>query len=218
MSKKNLVLLSIIALVGAFAAATYFYRDYQAKKLEFIANKDFKTFVRDHSPRYGNPDAKVYLIEFLDPECEACRLMAPYVKDIVDRHEGKVQLVVRYAPFHGNSRFAAQILEASRKQEKYWDTLELLFKYQPEWGSHHNPQPEKIWGYLEELDLDIDYIKNTMNSPGIAALIDQDVADLKKLEVRRTPTFFVNGRPLEKFGPDHLAKLVAEVLAEVEQK
>ena len=41
-------------------------------------------------------------------------------------------------------------------------------------------------------------------------MLKQEVEDLTSLEVKKTPTFFVNGRTLASFGPDQLAALVAQ--------
>ena len=51
-----------------------------------------------------------------------------------------------------------------------------------------------------------------MNDPEIAKLIEQDLADAKTLNVRKTPEFFVNGKPLPSFGYDQLIKLVGTEL------
>ena len=37
--------------------------------------------------------------------------------------------------------------------------------------------------------------KREMSLPSIAALLNQDIADAKAVQVRGTPTFFVNGKP-----------------------
>lgn len=39
--------------------------------------------------------------------------------------------------------------------------------------------------------------------------IDRDVVDMKEIGLERTPTFFVNGKPLPSFGPQQLYDLVA---------
>jgi protein-disulfide isomerase len=56
--------------------------------------------------------------------------------------------------------------------------------------------------------LDLDKIKTDMNDPAIAKIIEQDLADAKTLNVRKTPGFFVNGRPLQDFGYQQLKELV----------
>jgi protein-disulfide isomerase len=47
-----------------------------------------------------------------------------------------------------------------------------------------------------------------MNDPEIVKLINQDLADAKTLNVRKTPGFFVNGKPLSRFGYQQLKELV----------
>jgi protein-disulfide isomerase len=186
------------------------FKKSQQERLSFLADENSEIFARDYSPRYGNEDAKVFLIEFLDPECESCRAFYPQVKTLLEEFKGKVQLVVRYAPFHNNSKIAIRALEAARLQGKYWEALELLFEKQPNWGDHHNPKPELIFSYLEELGLDMERIRTDMKSDKIEQMIVQDMTDLRTLDVRGTPTFFVNGKKLERFGIEPLRELLAK--------
>ena len=79
---------------------------------------------RPHSPVFGNPAAKVTIVEFFDPSCETCRAFYPIVKGIVTSSFGQVRLVVRYAPLHKGSDTAVKILEAARQQGKYWEAVE----------------------------------------------------------------------------------------------
>ncbi|MBC85970.1 MAG: hypothetical protein CL677_02235 [Bdellovibrionaceae bacterium] len=83
-----------------------------------------------------------------------------------------------------------------------------MFEKQPEWGNHHNPNPDLIFELLPKLGLDMDQLRTDMESEKISEMIDQDTKDLKTLEVRGTPTFFVNGRQLYDFSPDGLKWLI----------
>ena len=218
--EKNKIYLhvgSIAFFVACFLLGVKFYQDSQKKSFGFLAKENGEIFVRDYSPRLGNPDAKVFLIEFLDPECESCRTFYPYVKGLLKEFEGKVQLVVRYAPFHGNSKEAIAALEASRKQGKYWEALELLFEKQPIWGSHHHPQIHLIYDFLGSLGIDIGRLKRDMKDPQIESLINQEVIDLKQLGVRATPTFFVNGKRPAGFGYGYLKELIEQELKEAKE-
>jgi len=47
-----------------------------------------------------------------------------------------------------------------------------------------------------------------MNDPSIQERIAQDLADAKALGVKKTPGFFVNGKPLTRFGRSQLRQLV----------
>jgi bleomycin hydrolase len=169
-------------------------------------------FIRDYSANKGPEDAKVTVVEFLDPECTSCRSFHPFVKGILSEHTDKVRLVVRYRPSHSNSKFVVRILEAARMQGKYWEALDVIFKYQPQWGSHDNPQPELLWEVLPEANVDIEQIKKDMGAQEITAILEQDVTDSRALEIKAAPTFFVNGKPLPSFGKDQLNAAITEAV------
>jgi protein-disulfide isomerase len=211
-NKSIIILSSIVTLVGIFFAGIKYYQSVQNDELEALSKKEFLKFVPDYAPKLGPERPKIYLVEFLDPECESCREFYPYVKMLLKENEGKIQLVVRYAPFHGNSRFVIRILEASRKQGKYWEVLENLFQYQPLWGSHHEPKPDLVWKYLPETGVDIEKIKKDMMDPAIDEMIAREVSDAENLGVRGTPTFFVNGKMLQVFGYEPLRELIQKEL------
>ena len=211
-NKIMIVLIALMSLAIVFMVGSKLYKGQEEQRLSFMAKEDFSTFVRDYSPRLGRADAKVYVVEFLDPECESCREFYSSVKMLLQEYDGKIQLVVRYAPFHGNSIFIIKILEAARKQNRYWETLETLFRYQPEWGNHHHPRPELVWNYLPEAGVNVEQIKKDMEDPAIQSMIEQEMKDGRALNVQATPSFFVNGRPLERFGYEGLKELVESTL------
>lgn len=214
-NKLVLVLASVGLLVGAFVVAAKVYDTRRAEKLESIEKTSpvENAFVRSYAQRLGPRSAKVTLVEFLDPGCEACAAMAPHVKAILDAHPGEVQLVLRYVPLHRGSDTAVMMLEAARKQGKYWETLELLFDTQSTWASHHHPAPEKLWELLPSVGLDMARLELEMQGIDIAHILQQDIADANTLGVRKTPTFFVNGKPLPSFGLSQLQELVAAEVA-----
>jgi len=130
MKKHYVVLLAGVVLILVFVLGGYFYKSRQAKNIAFMASENASTFVRDHSPTAGSDDAKVYIVEFMDPACETCSAFHPYIKGFLAAHPGRIKLVIRYAPFHDNADYFVKILEASRKQGKYWETMEVMFRSQ----------------------------------------------------------------------------------------
>jgi protein-disulfide isomerase len=206
--------ISVVVLIIAFVIGSSYYKGKQAEKIGFLAQENAELFVRNHSQTLGSDDAKVYLIEFMDPACETCAAFSSLVKQMVVSNPGKIKLVLRYAPFHDGADYFVKILEAAKKQGKYWETLNVMYKSQPHWASHHNPQPQKIWQFLLQAGIDVEQIRRDMDDPAIAKLIDQDLADAKTLNVRKTPGFFVNGKPLQTFGSKQLLQLVESELSE----
>ena len=204
--------ISVVVLIIAFMFGSSYYKGKQAEKIGFMAQENASIFIRDHSQMFGSDDAKVYLIEFMDPACETCAAFSPFIKQIMDANPGKIKHVIRYAPFHHGADNFVKILEAAKKQGKYWETLDIMYKSQRYWASHSNPQPQKIWQFIPQAGVNVEQIRRDMNDPAIAKLIDQDLADAKTLNVRKTPGFFVNGKPLQTFGSRQLLQLVQDEL------
>ena len=208
MKKQLIVLISIVFFIILFVLGGYIYKSQQAQKYGFMAQDNVSTFVRPYSQTLGSDDAKVYLVKFSDPACETCAAFHPFVKKLMAVNQGKIRLVIRYAPFHDGADYFVKILEAAKRQGKYWETLDIMYKTQRHWASHNNPQPQRIWGFLPGAGLDLDKIRSDLNDPEIEKIIQQDLADAKALDVRKTPGFFVHGKPLPSFGSQQLKELV----------
>lgn len=213
MNRKLMVVSAALLALVVFLIGAIVY-DRQGKQVVAKSAQDNRAaLMRPNAAVYGNPNAKVTIVEFFDPACEACRAFYPLVKGLVNASFGRVNLVLRYAAFHKGSDQAVKILEAARKQpDMYWPVLEAVLRSQPQWASHDQPQPELIWQFIRETGVDIARAKIDANDPVIKQRLDQDMADGLALKVSKTPSFFVNGKPLLDFGPDQLKNLVdAEV-------
>ena len=210
--KYVLVGLTCVFLVLAFIGGSAYYKGLQVEKYGFMAEENAELFVRDHSPTLGSDDAKVFIVEFMDPACETCAAFEPFIKQAMAANPGKIKLVLRYAPFHDGADNFVKILEAARMQGKYWETLDVMFKTQSAWANHGNYQPEKLWNFIPRAGVDVEQIKKDMHSPAIAKIIEQDMADVKALNVQKTPGYFVNGKPLQTFGYKQLNQLIKSEL------
>lgn len=161
----------------------------------------------------GPADAPVTITEFFDPSCEACRAFYPIVKQIMERNPDQVKLVLRYAAFHEGSDEAVKMLEASRLQDLFTPVLEALLARQPEWAVHGAPNMELAWQIAGEAGLDIERARQDTLRPGMVGVLNTDMADVERLGVNQTPTFFVNGKAPASPDPQALADLVASEVA-----
>ena len=166
--------------------------------------------MRPHSPVLGPAQAPVTVVEFLDPACEACRAFAPVVKQILFLYPTEVRVVVRFADFHQGSEEAIRLIEASRRQGKFEQILAALFDGQDQWASHHRPDLEEAWKIAAANGVNVARARRDAALPDVDAMIKQEAEDITALRVERTPTFFVNGKPLTVFGPEPLLKLVGD--------
>ncbi len=210
--KKTIFLATAALLLLVFGAGAVYFSNQRAEQAKQLAAQNQQVLMRTHSPTEGSANAPVHIVEFFDPACGTCREFYPLVKNMLKDNPGKIQLVLRYAPLHPGSDQVVKLLEASRKQGKFWPTLERLLATQSYWVINHTARPDLVWAQLEGLNLDVARLKEDMNSPEVARVIEQDVADSKVMNVSATPEYFVNGKPLPGFGYEQLKTLVDDAL------
>jgi len=210
---QNRAVAAVVAvLVIGIVAATYLYQSDGAQSSQGGAPARQAALASKHSPTVGDPDARVHIVEFLDPACGTCALFYPMVKQWIAEMPGDIRLSVRHVAFHSGADYAVKILEASRKQDKYWQTLEALLGSQQQWVQNHTVQPDRIAPVIASVGLDMEQLMADMNSVEVMQRIEQDKNDSVFLKVSATPEYFVNGRPLPSFGQQQLADLVREEL------
>ena len=207
-SQQKLVIFSAIGLILFFLVTGSMYKNQQSNEISNKAKENALLLERPYSYSIGNKDAKVHLVEFFDPACETCAQFKPLVEKIMEDNKDKIRLTLRYAPYHSGSDYVVKMLEAARKQGKFEETLDMMFATQKYWASHHQPKPQVLWQFLPKLGLDIDQLVIDMKDPKLDDLIKQDLADAKILGATKTPSYFVNGKPLQKFGYVQLKELI----------
>jgi len=213
MKQKHLIIFSAVLLIIAIVAGAIYYQSQSSKASAEAYRRDRTTFVRDYSPSVGSSTAKVEIVEFFDPACDTCKAFHPKVKQLMEDHPGKIRLYERYAPFHKGSDSVVKILAAAHMQGKFWQTLEAVFAAQSSWAPHHRPQPDLVWNYIGGVGLDMERLRQDMNSPVMDKIVRQDLDDAQKLNVTATPEFFVNGKPLPSWGWEQLKSLVESELS-----
>jgi protein-disulfide isomerase len=160
------------------------------------------------APSTGAKDARVHIVEFMDPACETCALLYPHVKKIMAENPGKIRLSVRHVAFHKNADEAVRVLEGARAQGKYFETLEALLANQERWVDNHRVVPERIAAAIAPVGLDMERLRGDANAAEVSQRMQGDMADAKTLRVTQTPEYFVNGRQMPEFGIEQLRQLI----------
>jgi len=124
----------------------------------------------------------------------------------------ELRLSVRHVAFHEGSDYAVRILEASRNQDKYWETLDALLTSQRQWVQNHSVLQDRILPVVQSAGLDTNQLLADMNSDEVLGRVQRDHDDAVTMKVSATPEYFVNGRPLPSFGQEQLRELVLEEL------
>ena len=209
MQNKKLVLGSLVALIVLFIGLASFYKSNEVKEDEKKVLSKSDLLLREHSIKFGENKKNISVVEFVDPECESCAMFHPILRKLYKEYHEDIQLVVKYIPNHLNSKFAIRILEASGEQNKYEEVLSVIFEKQPLWAQHNNEKPELLWEFLSTIpDLDMNKLKEDSKNPKIDKIMEIDSSDARELEVRGTPTIFVNGKRLAVLSQKDLFDLV----------
>jgi protein-disulfide isomerase len=112
------------------------------------------------------------------------------VDQIVKAYPNDVKFVYKNypLPFHPNAMPAAKAAIAAGKQGKFFEMHDKIFENQKSLSTEFYANTAK------ELGLDVEKFKKDMESPEVAQQIQQEMAEAQKVDVRGTPTIFINGK------------------------
>jgi len=169
----------------------------------------------------GIPTARISVVEFSDFGCGFCRRFHeatwPVLKEeFVDT--GKVRW--KYLPFaigmFTNGSEAALAGECAGAQGEFDAMRSRLYATQPEWRATEDPL-SLFTGYAREEGLDPDRFSACLLDPGMHRRHEASNDIARRLGIRGTPTFFVEGYPLEGAIPvEMFRELLQRLVEEVE--
>ena len=140
----------------------------------------------------GKKDAPVTIVQFTDLQCPFCsRFYAP-VKEALKAYPDQVRLIIKDFPlsFHPHARPAAKVALAAAEQGKYIEMIELLL------ANGADVSESKVKEYAQTLG--IDYSKLTADLIAKETQYEQQITDDinlgSQVDVRGTPTFYINGK------------------------
>lgn len=141
------------------------------------------------APVRGPANAQVTIVEFADYECGFCARSTATLKKLEAEFPGKIRVVWKDfpLPFHTSARTASIAARAAASQGRFWELHDKLLAHNTELDRAHIEQ------YAQEVGLDMTRLRAALDSGAGGEGIDADVAQGKRLGVRGTPTFFING-------------------------
>jgi protein-disulfide isomerase len=219
MSRKTWIILSVIVVLIAGASAWYFLggdSDMKPVQAASAAGVTYQPLPTDHT--FGNPKAKVTVIEYASPTCPVCANFMinfyPKLKtDYIDT--GKILYVYRVF-LRGPDDAVAEKLARCLPKDKYLPFHDTLFRNQSKWDYEFGiPSPDGVHAALLQLaseagmsNADADRcLASTADEAAINKVGEDAVA---KYQVGATPTFVINGTPVVGF-EDIYARLDAAV-------
>ncbi|WP_297801650.1 thioredoxin domain-containing protein [uncultured Brevundimonas sp.] len=161
-----------------------------------------------HDPRdpaVGPENAKVTVIQFFDYRCPGCKAVAAPYREMMARHPD-VRFVFKEWPILDNgstvtSNYAARAALAANAQGKYLAVHNALM-------AERSLDQQTVDEILTENGVNLAQAKQVMGSPDTV----RQIADIHTigmtLQLRGTPTFFVNGKTSASIDPADVEKMI----------
>lgn len=193
MSRKKLILalsasLGGLLLAGVLTVTLLPLRTFAAPGSSSAAT--VTPLVRPDTQIYGNPDARVTVVEFGDFQCPACRKAESVAQEVRNNLGSQIRFAYRQFPLtkiHPRAERAAEVAECAGEQGKYWQAVDYLSNQPLDF------RPVAIQQFALRLGVDSARLNSCLSGGEMAARVQQDVRDGRALGVTAVPTFFVNG-------------------------
>jgi protein-disulfide isomerase len=169
------------------------------------------------APVLGDPKAPITIVEYADFECPVCRNLHDAMRGILPNYP-QVKLIFKDFPLdsvHPWARMASLAGRCAYQQDpkSFWKLYDLIYDQQ-DLISAANVY-DKVVDFAGQAGLNKDTFKACLASPQAASEVDASIANGNLLEVRSTPTVFVNGRRTVGADPHAIQQYIDFELAQM---
>ena len=152
-------------------------------------------------PSMGTPDAPVVLVVFTDFECPVCKEEAKMLRqNLLSAYPKQVRLYLKEFPLvqiHPWAKIAAIAGRCIFRQNPaaFWDYHDWVYEHQSEITAANFRL--KLGEFIAGKELDGIQLSRCLDARATEGEVDRSITEGKGLNVRATPTLFINGRRLE---------------------
>lgn len=134
------------------------------------------------------------------------------------RFEGEVQLVLYPFVLNPTSEVATQAALCAGEQGKFWEFHDMLYARQASWSRLSNPL-SRLLEFAPPVGVEPSALNRCVKSGRMKKLVDADRTYGRGLNVRSTPTLFINDRRVVGAQPEaDLVRVIRRELARVRQR
>ena len=224
--KRSLPFLIIIVVLAVAVGAAAYYMKHSAQ-----GNPSIPAASPGHSssaattpapgaqpPHFrGSENAPLTLEEFGDFECPPCGLFHPVLKVIENEYGPRLRVIFRefpLTPAHPHALAAARAAEAAGLQGRFFEMHDQLYENQKTWKDVFDVRPV-FEEYARKIGLDVERWKKDQTSDVVEQRIFLDGVRAHSLDVKGTPTVFLNGTeiPFEQLTPEGLHAAIDKALS-----
>lgn len=155
----------------------------------------FDVKVTDADPSWGNKNAKVTVVEFSDFQCPFCSKAAAILKKVKAHYGNKIRVVFKNfpLPFHPNAKPASLAALCANEQGStyFWKYYNKLFENQS------SLDKKSLVKFGKDIGLDWKKLESCLDSKKFRMKLQDDMKQAgDDLNIKSTPTFYVNGQLL----------------------
>jgi len=203
-----ILVIIVLILIGLISSAFYVY-----KEVKRIQTEESQNYLKNQRKSYedlingpggytlGSLNPKVTVIEFTDFACPFCKESASEIRKLMEQYKDSVKLVIRDYPIHDNSIDLALAARCAGEQGKYWEAYDYLFAEQDNLKDTGEALKANLLAWAEILQLDVTKFNTCFTERRYVDLIKRDYDDGNKLQIKGTPTWFVNYYPITGYYP-----------------
>ncbi len=145
-----------------------------------------------NAPAFGDKDAKVTIVEFSDFQCPFCAKGADLLKQIKQKYGKKVRVAFKNfpLPFHNHAEAAAVAGLCANEQsaEAFWKLHDEMF------ANQESLSGDGLKGLAKKVGLKADAFEKCLSENKYLSQVKADMDEGRKIGVKSTPTFFINGQ------------------------
>ncbi len=146
----------------------------------------------DHSPVRGVKGAPITIVEFADFQCPFCSRFHAPILEVLKAYPDKVNYILKNfpLPFHPEAKPAAKAAFAAGEQGKYFEMVDAILK------DNSGLNADKYKELAKDIGLNADKFTKDLSEKDAQyeQWIAADMQLVDQVDVRGTPTFFLNGK------------------------
>jgi protein-disulfide isomerase len=145
----------------------------------------------------NDSQAQNTLVAYTDLTCKNCQKTYGIIKDISDRDENDVKVIIKLTPNEEENKYAKKVAigaKCASEQNKFNEYVTVVFDNKKE-ISNTNDINSLLIEYAKKIDLDTDKFQDCLESKKTREFIEQSTAEAKQFGITQVPQIFTNGQP-----------------------
>lgn len=148
---------------------------------------------KDSAHYLGTTSPEVTIVEFADFNCPYSRQAHSHIRRIGIEHGENVKIVFRHFPSQEKAVNLSMAAECAGEQDLFWPMHDKLFALQEEITPNKNSQLIQL---AQQIGADTSRFERCLEEEKYLARIKKDAQDGARMDVRGTPTYFINGHKI----------------------